>query len=201
MTTYERGSANRKADHPVDPLFVDRWSPRAMTGEPIETSTLLTLFEAARWAPSSGNLQPWRFLYAPRESGSWRTFLGLLNEKNRRWASKAAVLLVVVSQAIVDGKPRKTSSFDTGAAWMSLALQGSKLGLVVHGMAGFDFDRARAELAVPDDFRVEAMVAIGKHGDPADLPEDLQAREKPSDRRPVDQSAREGPFPDDRFGR
>lgn len=194
MATYERGSASREADHPVDPLFVDRWSPRALSGETIETATLLTLFEAARWAPSSGNLQPWRFLYAPREGASWPTFLGLLNDRNRRWASKAAVLLVVVSQSILDGKPRRTSSFDTGAAWMSLALQGSKLGLVVHGMGGFDYDRARSELNVPDDFRVEAMVAIGRPGDPAELPEDLQAREKPSGRRPVEESIREGAF-------
>jgi nitroreductase len=182
-----KGREQRAPDHPVDPLFVDRWSPRAMSGEPIAEEELFVLFEAARWAPSSGNLQPWRMLYAHRETSDWPTFFGLLNEGNRTWCRNAAVLVVVASQQTNSrtGAPLKTHSYDTGAAWQNLALQGTRSGLVVHGMAGFDYDRARQELRIPDTWRVEAMIAIGRHGRVEDLSESLQARETPSQRHPV----------------
>ena len=155
-----KGSDVRTPDRPIDPLFVDRWSPRAMSGEPITREELLQLFEAARWAPSSGNSQPWRMLYAHRDSPHWPTFFGLLASGNQAWCVNAAVLVVFVSQKMREGtdKPLPTHSYDTGSAWMSLAYQGWISGYVVHGMAGFDYDRARTELGVPDGFHVERDV-------------------------------------------
>lgn len=189
------GSQKRQPDHPVERIFVDRWSPRAMSGEELCDEELLTLFEAARWAPSSGNNQPWRLLYASRSSRHWPLFFDLLAEGNQVWCARAAVLVVVISKTTFgNGKPCRTHSYDSGAAWMSLALQGSLLGLVVHGMQGFDYERARIELGIPEEFQVEAMAAIGRPGRMEDLPEQLQARETPSDRRPLTESVCAGPF-------
>lgn len=191
-----KGSEKRTAAHPIDELFLDRWSPRAMTGEAVAEEDLMALFEAARWAPSSYNAQPWRILYARRDSEHWETFFGLMVEFNQSWAKDAGALVVFVSRTHFDfnGEPAVTHSFDTGAAWASLALQGWLKGLVVHGMQGFDYERARAELNVPEGFQVEAMAAIGKPADPATLADDLLAKETPSDRRPLEQTICEGPF-------
>ena len=191
-----KGSEKRKADHPVAGIFLDRWSPRAMTGEPISEEELLTLFEAARWAPSSYNYQPWRFLYARRDGEYWQTFVELMVEFNQSWARNAAVLVVFISRTQFDfnGEPAPTHSFDTGAAWMNLALQGFLNGLVVHGMQGFDYERARTDLKVPDGFQVEAMCAIGKPADPATMTDDLRAKESPSGRRKLEETICEGPF-------
>jgi nitroreductase len=190
------GSEMRKAEYEIDELFLDRWSPRAMSGEPVTKEELLTLFEAARWAPSSFNNQPWRILYARRDTEHWHVFLGLLVEGNRSWAKDAAALLLFVSKETFDhnSKPYPTHSFDTGAAWENLALQATLGGLVTHGMQGFDYERARTELNIPEGFRVEAMVAVGRPGDPASLPENVRAREKPSDRKPLSEITCEGPF-------
>ncbi|MDQ3805438.1 MAG: nitroreductase family protein [Acidobacteriota bacterium] len=191
-----KGSEVRKADHPVGELFLNRWSPRAMSGEEIAEEDLLTLFEAARWAPSSYNNQPWRILYARRSTEHWQTFLDLLVEGNRAWAKDAAALLLFASKETLDfnGQPYPTHSFDTGAAWENLALQASLKGYVVHGMQGFDYERARAALDIPEGFRVEAMAAVGKPGAAEDLPEGLRKREAPSDRKPLAQTVCEGPF-------
>ncbi len=191
-----KGSENRKAEYPIDELFLDRWSPRAMTGEAVAEEDLMALFEAARWAPSSYNAQPWRILYARRDSEHWPTFFGLMVEFNQSWARDAAALVVFVSRTHFDfnGEPAVTHSFDTGAAWANLALQGWLKGLVVHGMQGFDYERARTELNVPEGFQVEAMAAIGKPADPSTLSDDLRAKETPSDRRKLAQTICEGPF-------
>jgi nitroreductase len=186
----------RTPDHPIEPLFLRRWSPRAMSGEPLSDGELLSLFEAARWAPSTYNEQEWRFLYARRDTPHWPTFFDLLNEGNRAWCGRAAVLGVVLSHKVFrrNGKPNPVHTFDAGLAYQNLALQGAAMGLVVHGMQGFDFDRGRRELGVPDDYSVDAMFAVGRPGDVADLPEALREREKPSSRKPVAEFTREGPF-------
>jgi len=190
-----KGSEKRTPDHPVERIFVDRWSPRAMSGEEVSEAELLTLFEAARWAPSSMNNQPWRMLYATRGSSHWPLFYDLLVESNQIWCERAAALLVVISKTTFDnGKACRTHSYDSGAAWMSLALQGNLLGLVVHGMQGFDYERARLALRIPEEYQVEAMAAIGRPGRIEDLPEPLQARETPNGRRTLTQSVCEGPF-------
>lgn len=188
---------HRSPAHEVlDPL-VERWSPRAMSGEPITDEELNRLFEAARWAPSSYNGQPWRFLYARRGGDHWERFFGLLGDFNQSWCDRAAVLVVVVSRDTFEwnGKPARTHSFDTGAAWQNLALQGTAIGLVVHGMQGFDYDRAREELGVPDDHTVEAMIAVGRPGELDDLDPDLREKEQPSQRKPIEEIAFEGRFP------
>jgi nitroreductase len=191
-----RGSQVRTADHPIDPLFIDRWSPRAMSGESITHEELFTLFEAARWAPSSGNSQPWRMLYAHRGSEHWPRFFGLLAEGNKTWCVNAAVLVVFVSQMLREGTDRvlPTHAYDTGSAWMSLAYQAWMSGYVAHGMAGFDYERARTELGVPQNFQVNAMCAIGRPGPLENLPEPLRVRETPSPRKKVEEFAFEGRF-------
>jgi nitroreductase len=176
-------------------LFRNRWSPRAMTGQPIDQDVLMGLFEAAHWAPSSGNNQPWRFLYAHRDTPAWQTYFDLLAPGNQRWCVNAAVLLVVVSRTTRDdGKPARTHAYDTGAAWGMLALEGSLRGMVVHGMAGFDYDQAAASLGVPDGFVVQAMAAIGILADKTVLPPDQQEREKPSGRKDLNKLIAEGSF-------
>ena len=191
-----KGNQIRKADYPIDSVFLDRWSPRAMSGEPITEEELFTLFEAARWAPSSFNNQPWRILYARRDTGHWQLFFDLLVEFNQTWAKNAAALVLFISKTTFDhnGEPAATHSFDTGAAWENLALQATLKGLVVHGMQGFDYDKARTTLNIPDGFNVEAMAVIGKPGRKEDLPERMQERETPNDRRKLDGTAFEGPY-------
>jgi nitroreductase len=193
-------SNGRKADHPISELFLDRWSPRAFTGEEIPEATLLTMLEAARWAPSAYNFQPWRFIYARRGTAHWERLLGLLNDFNRSWAASASALLILVSRTVATppGKdaevPNLTHKFDTGTAWGYLALQASLMGWQAHGMAGFDRDKARADLNVPQEYTVEAAIAIGRPGDKSTLPEALQAREVPSQRLPLQSIAAEGGF-------
>jgi len=191
-----KGSEVRKTNSSVERIFIDRWSPRSMSGEPIELAELTVLFEAARWAPSSGNAQPWRMLFARRDTPHWPTFFGLLTPSNQVWAQHAAALVVFISRQISErsGRPAVTHAYDTGAAWENFALQGTLKGYVVHGMEGFDYERARTQLAIPQEFQVQAMAAVGHPGRVEDLPEHLQKREIPSDRRPLEQTICEGPF-------
>ena len=191
-----KGSEVRKADFPIEPLLLDRWSPRAMSGEPISREELMRLFEAARWAPSSFNAQQWRALYAHRETEHWPVFFNLLVEANKVWAKNAAVLVVYISRKTFDhdNEPSVTHSYDTGAAWENFALQGFRQNLVVHGMEGFDYERARFDLRIPDEFQIEAMAAVGRPGPKELLPERLQKRESPNDRRKLRESIFEGPF-------
>jgi nitroreductase len=191
-----RGSDIRRSEYPVDRLFIDRWSPRAMSGEEIPEEELMVILEAARWAPSSSNNQPWRILYARRNTQHWQMFFDLLTDSNKVWNMNSAVLLVMISKnTFENGQPSRTHSYDTGAAWENLALQGSLKGCVVHGMQGFDYERARISLNIPDGFTVEAMASIGKPGNKEDLPEPLQVRESPNSRRSLKETAFEGPFP------
>ena len=187
---------HRKPDHPIEPLLLRRWSPRAMSGEPIGDEEMLRLFEAARWAPSTFNEQEWRFVYARRDTPRWPAFLELLVPGNRAWCERAAMLVVILSHKVFErnGKPNSVHLFDCGNAFENLALQGSAMGLVVHGMQGFDPAKARASLGVPDDYDVAAMFAVGRPGDPALLPEQLRAREVPSGRKPLAEIISEGAF-------
>jgi nitroreductase len=167
-----------------------------MSGEPISPDELAVLFEAARWAPSAGNTHPWRILYAYRDTEQWPLFFNLLVERNQVWCRNAAALLLFISRKTNEqsGRALITHSYDTGAAWENLALQGTLKGLVVHGMAGFDYARARTTLNIPDDFNVEAMAAVGRPGPITVLPEDFQARESPNTRRPITELTFEGPY-------
>jgi nitroreductase len=194
MNTLPDASEHRDAEHPIEAIFLKRWSPRAMSGGSLSDREILQLFEAARWAPSTYNEQEWRFLYARRDTPHWPTFFDLLVEANQVWCQNAALLVVVLSHKVFEknSKPNPVHTFDAGAAFQNLALQGAAMGLVTHGMAGFDRDKARTALNVPDDYAVEAMIAVGQPGDPGALPEPLREREEPTGRRPVRESIREG---------
>ncbi len=194
-------SANfRTADHEIADIFLERWSPRAFTEEEIPEADLFSMFEAARWAPSSYNSQPWVFIYARRSSAHWGKLLGLLNEFNQSWAKRAGALVVIASNSVMlppgaeKPVPSHSHSFDAGAAWGAFALQGAMLGWHAHGMAGFDMQRAFAELGLPQGYRVEAAAAVGRLGDKSILPEAMQARETPSPRKPIGEFAFEGKF-------
>jgi nitroreductase len=161
-----------------------------------------TLFEAARWAPSSNNSQPWRLLFAKRDSAYFDDFLSLLNPRNQSWAYRASVLIVIVSKTTYaqPGQPGAAKalnhSFDAGAAWANLALQAQLLGWSAHAMGGFDREKARDVLNVPDHFHVDIAVAVGKRGDKSILPEELRPREKPNERLPISEITIEGRFRD-----
>lgn len=200
LTTLHQPSNIRVAQHPIDKQFIERRSPRAMAAvEMVDEEILkllMPLFEAARWAPSSFNEQPWHFLYVTRNDPHWQDFLTILVPFNQSWAKNALVLVVMCSRNLFekDGSPNTTHSFDAGAAWAQFALQGHLMGLAVHGMAGFDYQRAREELRIPDCYTIEAMAAVGKLGDPHDLPEELRAKELYSDRKKVDEFITRGPY-------
>lgn len=185
----------RVAQYPVEPQFLSRWSPRAMSGEPVAEESLLRLFEAAHWAPSGGNSQGWRFVYGIAGQPEFAPLFDLLADGNKIWCQRAGALIVVLSQTVLDGgRPNPTHAFDAGAATMSLALQGNAMGLYVHTMGGFDADRARTSLAVPDSFAVNVMIAVGHPGRLEDLPERLREREIQSARRPVAELIFKGKF-------
>ncbi|HEY0294045.1 MAG TPA: nitroreductase family protein [Bordetella sp.] len=191
---------SRSAEHPISDVFLKRWSPRAFTGEEISAETLATILEAARWAPSAYNFQPWRFIYARKGTAHWERLLGVLNPFNQSWAQSASALIIVLSKKaeIPPGKdaeaPNRCHSFDAGAAWGYMALQAAMLGWQTHGMAGIEHDKIRAELGVPDGYEIEAGVALGRQGDKSTLPEGLQAREVPSGRRALGEITAEGKF-------
>jgi nitroreductase len=186
----------RHPAYPIEPLLYRRWSPRAMNGEGLSEEELLTLFEAARWAPSTYNEQEWRFLYARRSTAEWDVFFDLLAHGNRVWCHRAGVLVVMLAHKTFarNGQENPVHLFDCGAAWENLALQATALGLVAHGMQGFDYEKARSALRVPDDFAVAAMCALGRPGQVGELPAELREAEKPSGRRPVQESICQGAF-------
>jgi nitroreductase len=188
----------RTADHDIDPIFLTRWSPRAFTGEEIPQEVLLSMFEAARWAPSASNIQPWRFVYARRGTPQWEPLFGALMDMNQAWVVNASVLAYVLSDRFrrkpgADPTPNRSHSFDTGAAWAYLALQAQHLGWAAHGMGGFHVDKAYEALGAPEsDYRVEAAIAIGRPTEASVLPEAYRAREVPSGREPVESFVFEG---------
>ncbi|MBT3360849.1 MAG: nitroreductase family protein [Rhodospirillales bacterium] len=193
-------TTERIADHPIEPVFLERWSPRAFDGSAMPVSDLLTILEAARWAPSAYNLQPWRLLYSHREDSHWQKFMTLLDPYNARWAQYASALVFLLSDTMMPGDgnrpPRlsRSHSFDTGAAWAQLALQATSLGYQAHAMAGIDFEQTQEKLFVPERFRVEIAIAIGKSTDPSVLPPELQEREQASQRLSLNEIAFAGLF-------
>jgi nitroreductase len=193
-------STQRKPQYPIDPMFTCRWSPRAFNGERMEHATLMRLFEAARWAPSGFNAQPWRFVYGHRDTPAWQPLFESLNEFNRGWAQRASVLVAVLSRTSwtppgkVQPQAIASHSFDAGAAWASLAFQATLLGWHAHAMGGFDREQLRQALGIAQDHALEAMVAIGWRSDEEVLPEALQAREVMSQRLPLEQVVAEGRF-------
>jgi nitroreductase len=191
---------DRTADHEVDPQFVTRWSPRAFTAEPIPEAVLLSMFEAARWAPSAFNCQPWVFVYARRDTPQWGPLFEALIPYNQAWVKLASALMFIASDKFrrSDGRepsPHPTHAFDAGAAWGYLALQAQSLGWAAHGMAGFERDKAHAATGLPEsDFHINAAIAVGRATDAAVLDEPYRSRETPSLRKPVSAFAFEGRY-------
>jgi nitroreductase len=187
---------NRSPTFEINSLIINRWSPRSFVDSALSDAELFPLFEAARWAPSSSNSQPWRFIYAKRNSKNWDLLFNLLIDFNKQWCVNASVLVVVISRKNFENneKPSVTYQFDTGAAWANLAIQAVSQGLITHGMAGFDYEKARKDLEIPDDYDVLAMIAIGKRGPKERLSQELQARETPNNRKPLSDLVMEGKF-------
>jgi len=181
---------------PIDEQFLSRWSPRAFKSDLLSTDQVASLFEAARWAPSCFNEQPWMFVYATLDNKADHDRLAsLLADGNREWAEKAPVLGIVFARRRFarNDKPNRWAAFDAGAASMSLTLQANKMGLVTHFMGGIHEDQCHGALGVSeDDYEAMAGFAVGHQGATADLPESLQEREAPSDRRPLQEVAYEG---------
>ncbi|MDO9416810.1 nitroreductase family protein [Pararhizobium sp.] len=189
----------RQADYPIDPIFLERWSPRAFTDETMTKEQLMTLFEAARWAPSASNMQPWSFVYALRGSETWDKLFGLVMEGNQRWVKSAAALVFIISKThnrSPEGemKPIFSHAFDAGAAWHALSLQAISSGFHAHAMGGIEREKAQHVLGVPEGYRVEAGIAIGKRAPADTLPDDLKAREVKSSRKPASEFVFEGHF-------
>ena len=191
----------RTPDHPVEPLFLSRWSPRAYDASPLPDADLFTILEAGRWALSAYNVQPWRFLYARRNDHLWPKFLSVLDPLNSRWAVDASALIFLFSDTVMPGdgdRPETFShynSFDAGAAWAQIALQATALGYAADAMAGLMFDEAPKVLHCPVRYKLQIAISIGRRADPARLPDDLRAEEAPSGRMPLDQIAFDGRFP------
>ncbi|WP_246787937.1 nitroreductase family protein [Bradyrhizobium sp. CCBAU 53421] len=206
MTTQDPALRIRVPEHPAERIFVERWSPRGFTQDSIPITILNTFFEAARWAPSAFNSQPWRFLYALRSQSEFQTFLAPLIEFNQGWARHAAALIYLLSRKdfTPPGKTNaqfsRTHSFDSGAAWANFANQATAAGWAAHAMSGFDADKARDELKVPKTFAVEIAIAVGRKGDSAHLSPTLAQREQPSARSSIEDFVAGGLFPD-RFKR
>jgi len=187
---------HRSADFPIEMIFLKRWSPRALDPDSVSEAELNTLFEAARWAPSSNNEQEWRYLYARHDDQHWPTFMNILAPGNQIWCKNASALIVVCSKKTFtkNGKPNLVHTFDAGLSAMALMLQATSMNIVAHGMAGFDREKARNDLQIPDDYAIEAMIAVGRYGDPNQLPPELRERETPSGRKKVQEIARAGLF-------
>jgi nitroreductase len=182
----------RKSQYPINPIFLNRWSPRAYANRAVSEQDLMTVLEAAHWAPSSFNDQPWRFIYA-KTNGQLAVFHRFLSEFNLTWAAQAPVLILVATDKLrPNGDPNGAHSFDGGTAWGYMALQAKLLGLVTHAMGGFDREKARELLNIPDNFELHAVVALGYPGDKNQLPTSLQEREVPNGRGPLEEVIFEG---------
>jgi len=196
-------TVTRTTEFETDPLFVARWSPRVFDGSAIPENHIGSMLEAARWAPSAYNIQPWRFMYALRDDENWETMLKCLNPFNRGWAQTSSAIFILVSDSIVpgDGKdrpdqPANCNSLDAGSAWVQLALQATKLGYHAHGMAGVEPEIIRERLQVPERFKIEMAIAVGRRVPDKELTDEQKAAEKPSERKPIGEIAFRGAFPD-----
>lgn len=189
---------NKTADtqYPIHPVLAERWSPRAFADRPIPADVLGGLLEAARWAPSSRNEQPWRFVVIRREDETAHArMLEALSGNNQLWADRAPVLIVGVAQMTISqsGAPNAYAWYDLGQAVAHLSVQASAAGLHLHQMGGFDKAAARSALEIPDSFEPVVTIAVGYLGAVADLPEQLQAREGAArSRRPLAESVFNG---------
>lgn len=189
------GENRRQTNHKIDPIYLERWSPRSFANEPVEQVKLDRIFEAARWAPSAANWQPWHYIVAQTDEDRKR-FLSFIYEGNTVWCMHAPVLVAILSKKIRNEAKdvNVTHAFDTGASWGFLALEAARQGLITHAMGGFDKDKAAIELNIPEEYSIQAIFAVGYQGEKAQLPEAYQARELASDRKPLEEMITYGRF-------
>ncbi|WP_043359315.1 nitroreductase family protein [Belnapia sp. F-4-1] len=185
------------AEHPIEALLRRRWSPRSFTGAPVGRAALSSLLEAARWAASSSNQQPWHLIVARKaeEPEAFGKLLGVLSPGNQPWAEKASVLMLAVARMVnpANGNPNRHAFYDTGAAMAQMALQAGALGMQLHQMGGFDVAKAREVFGIPEGYEPATAIALGPVGVAEALPEALAAREvAPRQRRPISEWARFG---------
>lgn len=185
----------RQAAYAIDEAYINRWSPRAFSTKEVEEEKLNAIFEAARWAPSAANWQPWNYIVARKEEDR-ATFLSFINENNVEWCKRAPVLVLAISKKTrnEEGDPNPWHAFDAGTAWGYLSLEAYRQGLITHGMGGFDKDKARELLEIPAEYDINAVVAVGYHDPTTLLSERNQQREVPSDRKPIESFVFEGKF-------
>src|SRR5699024_4419392 len=188
-------SKYREANSDINPIFIERWSPRSFSSKEVEEEKLSAVFEAARWAPSAANLQPWRFIVAKTDADR-ETFQSFINEGNVEWCKNAPVLVAILSMTTRNekGDPNVTHAFDAGTAWGYLTLEAKRQGLITHGMGGFDRKKAKDLLEVPEEYDVPAIFALGYYDPTVTLPEHHEKREKPSGRNPIESFVFEGKF-------
>ncbi|HEV8139954.1 MAG TPA: nitroreductase family protein [Pyrinomonadaceae bacterium] len=176
-------------DYPIEEILKRRWSPRAFSDRLIETEKLQRMFEAARWAASSFNEQPWSFIVATKvKPDEFAALLSCLTEKNQQWARRAPVLMVSVAKLNFEknGKPNRHAFHDVGMAVSNLIVQATAFGLYVHQMAGFSVEKVRETYSVPEGFEPVAAIAIGYPDDPNVLPEQFRQQEiGPRQRKPI----------------
>jgi nitroreductase len=182
MTTTTSETTTRDGDQearPLHELLLRRRSPRAYDTRPIEPAALRSLFDAARWAASSNNGQPWRFIVGEQgtDDAAFDRLLGTLGEKNARWAQHVPVLILAVAKLHTYAGREQHALYDLGLAIGNMTTQATALGLALHQMGGFDLTRAREEFDIPAGYEPVAMIAVGYPGDPALLPDDLRERE------------------------
>ena len=167
---------------PIAEIIANRWSPRAFdANKPVSNEQIITLLEAARWAPSSYNDQPWRFVVCDKTSNpkAWQAAFDCLAPSNQTWVKDAPLLLLGCANTILDvnQQSNRFAQYDTGAAAENLCLQASSMGLAAHQMGGFNADLAREKFAIPAQYTPMAMLAVGYEGDANQLPEELKQRE------------------------
>lgn len=189
MTITPETPARPETSHPLHNLLRQRRSPRAFSDRPVAAATLRSVLEAARWAPSANNQQPWHFIVATKgDPETYQRLHDLLMDGNKRWAGNAPVLILAVARLYTDreGNATMRSLYDVGLATAQLNTQATALGLIAHQMGGFYGDRARGEFGIPDGYEPVAAIALGYPGDAAALPEDLRQRETaPRVRKPL----------------
>ena len=185
----------RQATAAVEPMFTERWSSRAFADRQLTDNEIASLFEAAHWAPSSGNKQPWVFVYAT-DGPDRERFNTVLNEGNARYAPKAPLFILVFARIVdADGRNQRTAQFDTGAAWMSLAMQANRMGLNTRGMGGIDRDLAHDVTGVPSEsFESICAIAVGYRGADDDLPPRMVKENHANDRKSVSEVAFNGRY-------
>lgn len=185
----------RQANHDIDPMYIERWSPRAFSTKAVTKDQLHNLLEAARWAPSAGNFQPWSFIYAYEEAEREK-FLSFINASNISWCHRVPAFILVLSRKTInkEGIINPYASFDAGAAWAYLSLEAHRQGLITRAMGGFSKEKARIVLGVPDEYELEVVIAVGYHDPEAELNERDAKRERASDRKTLEQISFEGRF-------